>query len=490
MSARANLKRLVARSATYGAGAVFLRAVGFLLLPVYTRFLTPEDYGIVAVANTVALMLGLLMPLGMHGALSRFYFRTTDEGERRATAGTLWLSTIIAASVVTAALQLFGEPLFAPLFREVPFSPYLRLAVWSAFFAVFPLVPQNLLQVREQARLYVATTLGTAIVTTALTLGFVVVGRMGARGYLLGSVLGGGAGAIAYTAIALRTVRPALRWDLLRAALVYSLPLVPHGIAGWALEMSDRAILARFVPLRDIGVYSLGYQLGSALGLVVTAFTSAWVPYLFRTLSTRGTAGNAELARVATYYAAVLCFTALGVGLLVEHVLVFLAPPAFASAHRVTVWVAAAYVLNGLYVIPVGFLFWKERTGLIPVVTVISGLLNVAMNLLLAARVGAIAAAWATFAAYGAMLVLAYAFAQRLHPFPYEYGRLLRVVGVAALLLGIGLGVAASTPALTLGWRTSLWLAYPGVLAATGFFTQSEAAVVARMFRRARAALS
>jgi O-antigen/teichoic acid export membrane protein len=490
MSVRADLKRLVARSAAYGAGAVFLRAVGFLLLPVYTRFLTPEDYGIVAVANTVALMLGLLMPLGLHGALSRFYFRTSDDAERRIVGGTLWLATLGTAAVVTIVLQLYGAPLFAWLFPDVPFSPYLRLAVWLAFVTVFPLVPQNLLQAREQARLYVAITTGAAILTIACTLAFVVVGRMGARGYLLGTLVSGALAAVPYTVLALRSTRPAVRWDLLRAALAYSLPLVPHGVAGWVLEMSDRAILARFVPIAEVGVYSLGYQLGSALSLILTAFTSAWVPYLFRTLSARGTGGDAELARAATYYAACLCFAALGIGLLVEQVLVGLAPPAFAGASRIAVWVAAGYVLNGLYVLPVGFLFWKERTGLIPVVTVMAGLLNVGMNLLLVPRFGAIAAAWATFAAYGAMLVLAYAFAQRLHPFPYEYGRLLRVVGVAALLLGIGLGVAAPTPALTLGWRTSLWLAYPGVLGASGFFTQSEAAVVARMFRRARAALS
>ena len=71
-------------------------------------------------------------------------------------------------------------------------------------------------------------------------------------------------------------------------ALAFSLPLVPHALAGWALEMSDRAILTRLLPLHDVGVYSLGYQLGAAMGLVTTAFNAAWVPFLFGTLKERG----------------------------------------------------------------------------------------------------------------------------------------------------------------------------------------------------------
>ena len=484
------MKRLVGRSAAYGAGAVFLRALSFVLLPVYTRFLTPTDYGIVAVANTVALMLGLLMPLGLHGALSRFYFRTADDGERRDVGGTLWIATLSCAAVITVALQYYGAPVFAWLFPDVPFSPYLRLAVWMAFFAVFPLVPQNLLQAREQARVYVGITTGAAVLTTACTLGFVVVGKLGARGYLLGAVVAGAIAAVPYAVIALRGTRPVVRWDILRPALAYSLPLVPHGLAGWVLEMSDRAILARFVPVAQVGIYSLGYQLGSALGLIVSAFTSAWVPYLFRTLSARGSSGDPELARAATYYAACLCFAALGVGLLVEHVLAVLVPPAFAGAYRTAVWVAAAYVLNGLYVLPVGFLFWKERTGLIPVVTVIAGLFNVGMNLVLVPRFGAIAAAWATFAAYAIMLALAYGFAQRLYRFPYEYGRLARLIGAAAILLALGLGVGFPSPHVELAWRLCLWFAYPAVLLASGFIDRSESAVAARVVRRARAALS
>ena len=83
--------------------------------------------------------------------------------------------------------------------------------------------------------------------------------------------------------------------------------------------MSDRAILTRFLPLREVGVYALGYQLGAAMGLLTNAFNAAWVPFLFGALKEEGEAAHPRLARLVSYYAFVLCFVGLGWTLMVPH---------------------------------------------------------------------------------------------------------------------------------------------------------------------------
>jgi O-antigen/teichoic acid export membrane protein len=479
---RAALRRLVGASAVYGLGSILVRGLAFLLLPFYTRYLSPAEYGIVALAVTCTVVLGLVYPLGLRGAVSRTWYEDGTVEDRRQRAGTLWIAMVLVAAGMALVLDRTGPSLSAALLPEVPFKPYLRLAVWTAFFTVFSITPLVLLQAQERPRAYVVLTVGSALVTTGLSVWLVLRGG-GAEGYLRGALLGAAVAAVPYAALTLREIRPVWRRGVLLPALAFSLPLVPHAIAGWALEMSDRAILTRFLPLNDVGVYSLGYQLGTAMGLLTNAFNAAWVPFLFGALKEEGEAAHPRLARLITYYAFALCFIGLGWALLVKLALPLLAGPAFQSAHRITPWVVGGYVLGGLYFVPTNLLFWRRQTRVIPLVTVAAGAANIALNLWLVPRYGAIAAAWSTLAAYAVLLVLTWWRAERLHPFPYEYRRLGLMAGLALALFMAGQLLPFPGPALEVAARVLLWLSFPLGLLALGALDRAELAVLTRLLR-------
>jgi O-antigen/teichoic acid export membrane protein len=479
---RSALLKLVGASAVYGLGNVLVRGLAFLLLPLYTRYLSPAEYGIVALVVTCTVVLGLIYPLGLRSAVSRTWYEEGTVEDRRGQVGTLWIAMVLAAATMTLALDWAGPWVSAALLPEVPFRPYLRLAVWTAFLSVFGITPLVLLQAQERPRAFVVLTVGTALITTTLTVWLVLRGG-GAEGYLLGALLGSAVAAVCYLVITLRLVRPVWRSGVLLPALAFGLPLVPHAVAGWALEMSDRAVLSRLVPLHDVGVYSLGYQLGAAMGLITNAFNAAWVPFLFGALKEEGKAAHPRLARLVTYYAFLLCFVGLGWALLVEHALPLLAGPEFRSAYRITPWVIGGYVLSGLYFIPTNLLFWRRQTRVIPLVTLAAGSANIGLNLWLVPRHGAIAAAWSTLAAYALLLVLTWWRAERLHPFPYEYRRLGLMAGLALALFMAGQLLPFPGPALEVAGRVLLWLSFPFGLLATGALDRAELAVLTRLLR-------
>jgi O-antigen/teichoic acid export membrane protein len=464
---------------------VLVRGLAFALLPVYTRYLSPAEYGIVALTVTCTVVLGMLYPLGLRGAVSRTYYESGPVRERKERVGTLWIAMILSAAVSALVLDRIGPSLAAAILPEVPFHPYLRLAVWTAFLGVLGITPLVLLQAQERALAYALLTLGTALTTTAVTLWLVVSGG-GARGYLQGALIGAAVAAIPYLGLMIRQIRPVFRMRILVPALAFSLPLVPHTVAGWALEMSDRAILTRFLPLHDVGVYSLGYQLGAAMGLVTAAFNAAWVPFLFGTLKDEGEVAHPKLARLVTYYAVALCFIGLGWSLLMEHAIRLIAGPEFREAYRITPWVVGGYVFAGLYLIPTNLLFWRQRTRAIPLVTLAAGAVNVGLNLWLVPRYGAIAAAWSTLVAYGVLLVLTWLNAERLHPFPYEYRRLGLMAGLALALFLAGQLLPFPSPSLEVAGRVLLWLAFPFGLIALGKFDRAELAALTRLIRGRR----
>ncbi len=477
------LRKLVGASAVYGLGSVLVRGLAFLLLPLYTRYLSPAEYGIVALSTTVTVVLGLLYPLGLRGAVSRTYYEGGTDEERKARLGTMWIAMILAAGIMAVALDRLGPALAGVLLPEIPFHPYLRLAVWTAFLGVLGVTPLVVLQAQERPAAYVAATIWAALVTTAVTVWLVVRGG-GAAGYLQGALIGAGLAALPYLALTVGQIRPVFRTAVLTAALAYSLPLVPHALAGWALEMSDRAILTRLIPLHDVGVYSLGYQLGAAMGLLTTAFNAAWVPFLFGALKEEGEASHPKLARLVTYYAAALCFVGLGWALLVKHAIGLLAGPEFHEAHRITPWVVGGYVFSGLYLIPTNLLFWRRQTRIIPLVTLAAGATNIGLNLLLVPRYGAIAAAWSTLAAYAVLLLFTWRSAERIHRFPYEYRRLGLMAGLGLALFLTGQLLPFASPAVEIAARVLLWLAFPLGLIALGTFDRAELAALTGSLRR------
>ena len=469
------MRKLVGASAVYGLGTALVRGLALALLPIYTRFLSPAEYGIVALTVTCTAFLGMLYPLGLRGAISRTYYSVGSSEELKERVGTLWIAMMLSSAVMALLLELTGPSLAGALLPEIPFYPYLRLAVWTAFLSVMGLTPLVLLQAQERAVPYVLLTLWTALTTSAATAWLVIKGG-GAEGYLQGALIGGALAALPSLALTARLIRPAFRLGVLLPALAFSLPLVPHALAGWMLEMSDRAILTRLLPLHDVGVYSLGYQLGAAMGLLTTSFNAAWVPFLFGTLREEGRGAHPKLTRLVTYYAILLCFVALGWSLLVEHAIRFIAGPGFQGAHRVTPWVVGGYVFGGLYLIPMSLLFWLRRTRVIPLVTLTAGAANIGLNLWLVPRYGAMAAAYSTLVAYAILLVLTFRSAARIHPFPYEYRRLGLVAGLALVLFLAGRFLPFPSPQLAVVGRVLLWLAFPFGLLGLGLFDRAELA--------------
>ena len=473
-SVLADIKRLSGKSAIYGLGSIILRVIGFALLPIYTRFLTPADYGILAVAGIVSSILGILLSLSLHASLNPIYFRAAEQREKRAALGTVWLALVILSGAMTILLDQVGSSVFSLFFRNVPFNPYIRLAIWAAFLNVFGLVPLNLLQIQERAALYVLFTVINVLLQIGLVLFFLVICGLGAQGYLMGTLLGALVMALPFSWLVLCNVRPTWRWGFLKRALAYSLPLVPHALSGWVLDLSDRAILERFVSLEELGLYSLGYIYGSAMNMVAYAINSAWVPYLFQRDAHENGDSSYHLARLGTYFAAFLCFVALALGLFSKEVIRLMTTPAFFSAARVAPWIVAGWLLSGLYYFPINFLFLRQKTAAVPLATMVSGLLNIGLNLWLVPLYGIMAAAWVTFISYGLMLVLAWWLGFRAYPLPYEYGRLAKV-GVTTLMLWIsGSLIEFPNLAWSVAAKSFLLAAYPLALLIFGFFLPSE----------------
>lgn len=480
----AQLKGLGGRAAIYGLGTVFLKGINFFLLPVYTRHLSPEQYGILAVALTVTTILGLLFPLGLHGCLTQQHFSALNEEDRRRRLGTLALAMLTSAGAMALVLELAGARVWAGLLKGIPYDPFIRLAVGTAFFNVLGLLPGTLFQVQERPKSYVSLTWTGALLNVGAVLYFVVLRERGAYGYMLGTFLASAVMGVPYTAIILANSRLSLRWSVLRPALTYSLPLLPHGLAAWALTLSDRLILERFVPLGDVGLYLLAYQVGSVLTIFAQAIITAWVPFVFKTESEQPDRAAALFGRLSTYLVLAMVWTAMGLALLSKFILLVLASPRFHAASPLVPWMALGALFGGISQIPSGFLFLKSKTVWVPVGTLLAGGASIGLNIALVPRFGTAAAAQVFAASNLLLLVLMGVIARRVYPIPYEGVRLLHVAILGGILTAAGFALPIASVSLLGAARAFLWILFPALLFATGFTTRAERDRIRSMLRR------
>ena len=458
--------------------------LAFLLIPLYTAYLTPADYGILAVTTTLGAVLTVFYLQSLEAAFSRYYYEYTDDESRRGYFGTIWILMVGSGLAASLLIEALGQPLSHFVFKDIPYVPYIRLVVGITFignssFLLFP----ALLRVREKPGAFVALSLASFLVNTALIIYFVVGEQRGALGNLEGRFLAGLLLAVPVTILYLRQAKLHWSWPQAKASLQYALPLIPHLLSLWILNLSDRMVLQNYVSLNDVGIYSFGYQIASVLNLIVYSLANAIGPFFFKT------AGQPEgpkiLSRVNTYYWLATMILGLGLAVIAKDALIVIASrPAYHIAYQVVPWVVLGFTMRAFYFVFSTCLYYAKQVKSLAIITVVSGLLNVGLNLLFVPQYGYMAAAVNTFIAYAFQSAIMYFLAQRAYPIPYEY---IRVAKMSVVGIGIYF-VAAALPVFPL-WldlivKVAVVMSCPIWLTLTGFWTTDEVELLRRTAQR------
>ena len=211
--------------------------------------------------------------------------------------------------------------------------------------------------------------------------------------------------------------------------------------------------------------------------MISVAIGNAWMPFMFKRVAKEGQAAESRLSRLATYYILTICAASVGLCLFARDAIFLLTAEPFHPAYLVVPVIVIGYLWNGLYLLPLNFLFLKSKTAWIPLGTVAAGLVNVAMNFALVPHYGIMAAAWATFVAFLVMFILVFMLAHRVYPFPYEYRRIARIFGTTGLVICIGLSVNLSLYADIL-LKALLFMTFPLILLLSGFLSADERAAL------------
>jgi O-antigen/teichoic acid export membrane protein len=470
------LRRLATTGAAYTAASIVSKLIAVALLPLYTRYLTPGDYGAAEVMFAAVVSASIVVRLGLIEALLRFYYRDDEDPARVVSssfAALFWLATVAAL----IALPFAGPISDALLNQSAP--DLARISIGGLWVLTMSEYLLTLFRLEERAKAFFVTTMLSVLGAIGLTAILVVGLEEGARGLLIGSYASGAVVVLALIFVHRRRLSLRFERPLLRRLIRFGLPTMPAELSLYGLNFVDRIIIVHAAGLPEAGLYSLAVKFAQGVNVLVRGFQLAWPPLAYSIRD--DDEARRVYATVVTLFVAGCAFVVTGMWLLSRWIVRALAAPEFFASYKAIGLLATATMLYALYMVLVVILGRTGRTEFNFPATAAALAANIALNLALVPPLGIVGAGIALVASYIVVLALMYVFTQRLFPVPYEWGRLLRVLAVSAALVGLGELLLPTEGFVGLVLRLLFALAYPLVLVATGFFTQGERRWLARL---------
>lgn len=417
------VRRVAGSSFIYTITTLLQKGIGFLLLPLYTRFLTPEDYGVLAVVGAISSFLLVFFSLSLHGAVTRYYFLYRDRPEvLKEFVGTVVAFSLLISSGGAAVLLAAGERMLAPVYGTIPFWPYVAMGITTAAFQPISVVFLAVLQAREEVNRYAFHSLVQFALTVLLVISLVVMMRWDAQGPLLAGLIV----AMVYCALSMYLLRNDYRLcfkpEHLRNALSYSLPLIPHTVASQVAASSDRILLNGIVGTASVGLYNMGAVCGGIMAFIADGVNRAYVPVSMECLQTGDRHRLDEIAKMGLMIVAGLSLAASALSLFAKEAITVLTSPAFHESHIVVPWIAFSFVLAGIYYLLVNIFFFNVRlTKVVAVGSAVGAILNVGLNYVLVRAYGLIGAAIAALLAQLVTTVIIAVLGKRYDPVVWDY---------------------------------------------------------------------
>lgn len=386
---------------------VLQKGISFFLMPLYTSFLSPADYGILGVVSSVSTFLSVFITLGLEAAAARFYYKNNkDEQYAKRVYGNVAL-VILANSLIWGSVFIGGHKwIVDPIVGKIEFFPYVFIGILNVIVTPMYLLYQNYLQARQNAAHYGINSLLCFLLQVILTVLSLTVFDLGVFGVLLSQLITSVVFFVYVIITFLRKQSLKLEHPILKECFKYSLPLLPHNLANWSNGTLDKLLVNGIRSQADAGMYNVGQQYGSVMAFVANAINQAYVPWFYEKVN-EGKQGLKRIVQTADASICLVSLVAIAMSLFAEEIFsIMISNPAYDGVWKIVPCIVFAYVFQSIYFFFVNVLFLKD-TKVIFTITITAVVVNIGLNLLLIPEFGFVGGAIACILTYFVKSIMA-----------------------------------------------------------------------------------
>ncbi len=435
---------LTSNASAYLFGTILNRIFPLLLTPLYTRTMSPTEFGTWGFCVTILAVLITIADLGLESATTRLFFDHAGEDRKNF----LLVGFLLRMVAAVAVMAVLAGPLFLSWhwltggsIARMPFVPLL-----IACAIVQAMVSYNLIVARAagQASLFVRVQVTQTAAQGALSVAFVFAG-WGAAGPFWGYLLGAAAvgGFVGWRFVRANRVDDSLNFTSVRKSLRYGIATLPTNLAIWMRRMADRVVIGRSVSLASLATYQLAASSIAPVNIIMSSFNSAYQPFFYQKRKSQGAACLQLIAAIDRVAVAGLAILTIGCIALAPELIRVMAPPAYGEASRYAPFLLLTAFFGGVSAQFNKELLFHKKPALVSAITVIPATAAVLFNVVFVPHLGAIFAAWSSAIASALMALMSMITSHRI-----EGGgkSLLGVIGASVVVSLFGFACAEILP--------------------------------------------
>lgn len=476
------MSRIGRHGLVYAVGIMLSRVVGLIMLPVYTRYLSPAGYGVLQLIQMVLEVASIAAGSRLGAGIFRFYHKAETAEERRAVLSTALILLLTTYGLATGAMYVLAPGIAQATLGGVQNTALVRIAALGMACDGLLLVPIAYLRLLDRSTFYVTIMTGKLLLQVSLNVLFVVYQDLGAKGVLMSTLIANGLTGTGLAVYFVRQIGVRFSGRAARDLLRFGVPFVWTQVATFILTFGDRYFLGRVTDVGAVGLYGLAYTFGFLLAMIgEVPFSMVWEPVRFE-IAKR--ADRDELyARSFIYFNLVVLTGAVCITLFVGDLLRVMAAPAFLPARDLVPIILIAYLLQSWTSMHDVGIQVRERTEFQTLANWMGAIVALAGYALLIPRLYGLGAAIATAASFAVREWAVYRFSQRLWPVRYRWGPVIRALLIATATCLAGILLPPLPLWASLGVRLLLLGAYWAALWNAGILSLDDRLAVRRLVR-------
>ena len=389
----------------YGVGSVLNRVISFLLLPIFTAYLTPEDYGISAILALICFFATSLFSLGVNVSLAPCYYGQANRQDKSTIVWTAALILAISSIVLISAGLLSLESFSQIAFQTTRYTDLVALSVFTAVFSIlstpFMLYPQF----EERAKEFVIL----SIISTTLSIGvsffLVVIMRYGVKGLVIGGFIGQVLNFLLFFVPFVIRTKIAVNLSYVKELLKLGLPLVPSAAFLFIIQDGNKYLLKLYNDIETVGVYTIGVSLGLIMSLLVSAFQRAWLPFFMSFIDSQDE-GAVVFKKAMTYYFYIFGTFSILFFLAAKPVVLLMTQPAFHESYKVVGLSATAQFFIGVFYLLLPGMYFTKEVKYVALIQFSSAAIAIVLNILLIKHLSYLGAGLGLMLGFFIMVVL------------------------------------------------------------------------------------
>ena len=426
------VKRFLKDSSVYSLEPIFTRAIIFLLVPLYTSYLSPADYGNLQYILTFGAFFASFVDLGLFSSFWKYRSESAEYEKDEVVLNTLLTILFCACGLLMVSI------LFKAVFlRQSLLGWFVILYFISAVVRKIFETSLLLMRANFKAKLYVAASVIHACLLLGLNVLFVGRLRMNFSGVIYSYLITSVVISTAFAYVIIKDMGGRLNSRLMREMLGYGVPIMIGNLAAIAISMSDRFFLKAFSTDTELGLYSYGCKFAELIQvLLINSFFLAWNPLRWEIYEME----NGKEVFVRFYRMLLIGLPVLAL-LLLGGILIFVPyvtyNPEYLKGFKIIAIITFSYVFHGMYYFNAMGMLFEKKTFVIMYIIMASGLTNIILNYFLVPEIGMLGAAMASITSYIQMFFLGRHFSQRYYAIKRDAAFEFSQVGLIGLTVAL-----------------------------------------------------